>query len=350
MVAVLTWEDLPRVIYSTAGQSAPIPGPLDAFSLDNKVRFVGDRVAFVAAETEEIAYQALHLIDVEYEPLPAVLDPADAMKPGAPVIHDEKEYQNFDKSDPTKNLAAQIHIDIGNVEEGFKKADLIFEGDYEVPKVQQAHIEPHAVITYWDEDDRLVIRTSTQVPFHVRRILAPVLGLPVKRIRVIKPRIGGGFGGKQEVMIEDVAAHLTIATGRPVRLIYTREEEFIAARSRHPDENPHEDRRQKRWHDHGERNAPGHRHRRLWLPCPDCDRQYRPKSDGVVRGRWRVPQITQYPLLCRHRLHQPSAGRRFPRLRRSARLLGSGTAHGKDCPGLEPGLDCFQAQECPAAG
>jgi putative selenate reductase molybdopterin-binding subunit len=234
VVAVLTWKDLPRVIYSTAGQSAPIPGPLDAFSLDNKVRFVGDRVAFVAAETEEIAYQALHLIDVEYETLPPVMDPVDAMKPGALVIHDEKEYQNFDKSDPKKNLAAQIHIDIGNVEEGFKKADKIFEGDYEVPKVQQAHIEPHAVITYWDEDDRLVIRTSTQVPFHVRRILAPVLGLPVKRIRVIKPRIGGGFGGKQEVLIEDVAAHLTIATGRPVRLMYTREEEFIAARSRHP--------------------------------------------------------------------------------------------------------------------
>jgi putative selenate reductase molybdopterin-binding subunit len=103
-----------------------------------------------------------------------------------------------------------------------------------VPKVQQAHIEPHVVVTYWDEDDRLVIRTSTQVPFHARRILAPVLGLPVKRIRVIKPRIGGGFGGKQEVMIEDVAAHLTIATGRPVIYEYTRAEEFIAARSRHP--------------------------------------------------------------------------------------------------------------------
>jgi len=103
-----------------------------------------------------------------------------------------------------------------------------------VPKVHQAHIEPHVVITYWDEDDRLVIRTSTQVPFHARRILAPVLGLPVKRIRVIKPRIGGGFGSKQEVLIEDVAAHLTIATGRPVIYEYTREEEFIAARSRHP--------------------------------------------------------------------------------------------------------------------
>jgi len=117
---------------------------------------------------------------------------------------------------------------------GFAEADQIFEDDYIVPKVQQAHIEPHVAISYWDEDDRLVIRTSTQVPFHVRRQLAPVLGLPIKRIRVIKPRIGGGFGGKQEVLIEDVVAHLTIATGRPVWLEYTREEEFIAARSRHP--------------------------------------------------------------------------------------------------------------------
>jgi putative selenate reductase molybdopterin-binding subunit len=100
--------------------------------------------------------------------------------------------------------------------------------------VQQAHIEPHVCVTYWDEDDRLVIRTSTQVPFHVRRMLAPVLNLPVKRIRVIKPRIGGGFGGKQEVLMEDVPAHLTIATKRPVIYEYTREEEFIGSRSRHP--------------------------------------------------------------------------------------------------------------------
>ncbi len=234
VAAVLTWEDLPRVVYSTAGQSDPIPGPLDSFSLDRKVRFVGDRVAFVAAETEEIAEQALGLIEVEYEVLPALLDPAEAMRPGAPILHDEPEYVPFAGSDPRRNLAAEIRIDIGNVEQGFAEADRIFEADYEVPKVQQAHIEPHVVITYWDEDDRLVIRTSTQVPFHVRRQLAPVLKLPVKRIRVIKPRIGGGFGGKQEVLIEDVAAHLTIATGRPVIYEYTREEEFIGARSRHP--------------------------------------------------------------------------------------------------------------------
>ena len=233
--AVLTYKDIPRVVYSTAGQSDPIPGPLDSFSLDNKVRFVGDRVAFVAAESEEIAERALALIDVEYEALPAIIDSSDAMKPDAVRIHDEPEYVNFfDVAKPEKNIAAHINIELGNVAEGFSQADYVFEDEYVVPKVQQAHIEPHVVVTYWDENDRLVIRTSTQVPFHARRILAPVLNLPPKRIRVIKPRIGGGFGGKQEVLIEDVAAHLTIATGRPVRFEYTREEEFIAARSRHP--------------------------------------------------------------------------------------------------------------------
>lgn len=233
--AVLTYRDIPRVVYSTAGQSDPIPGPLDTFSLDHKVRFVGDRVAFVAAESEEIAERALELIEVEYAELPAILDARAAMRPGAPIIHDEPEYVNFfDVAAPEKNIAAHINIELGNIAEGFQQADHIFEDEYVVPKAQQAHIEPHVVITYWDEDDRLVIRTSTQVPFHVRRMLAPVLGLPTKRIRVIKPRIGGGFGGKQEVLIEDVAAHLTIATGRPVRFEYTREEEFIAARSRHP--------------------------------------------------------------------------------------------------------------------
>jgi putative selenate reductase molybdopterin-binding subunit len=234
VAAVLTWRDIPRVVYSTAGQSDPIPGPLDSFSLDRKVRFVGDRVAFLAAEDEDTARRALELIEVDYEPLPAILEPEAALASDAVRIHDEPEYVNFDASDPGRNLAAEIRIDIGDVDQGFAEADLIVEGEYSSPKVQQASIEPHAVVTYWDEDDRLVIRTSTQVPFHVRRQLAPVLGLPVKRIRVIKPRIGGGFGGKQEVLIEDVAAHLTIATGRPVRYEYTRDEEFTAGRSRHP--------------------------------------------------------------------------------------------------------------------
>lgn len=232
--AVLTHQDLPRVVYSTAGQSDPIPGPLDMFSLDSKVRFVGDRVAFVAAETAEIAERALDLIEVEYEELPAVVDMREAMQAGAVRIHDELEYVNFGESNPSKNLAAEIEFELGNVAQGFAQSEFVFEDEYIVPKVQQASIEPHIVVSYWDEDDRLVIRTSTQVPFHARRILAPVLQLPPKRIRVIKPRIGGGFGGKQEVLIEDVAAHLTIATGRPVRYEYTRPEEFENARSRHP--------------------------------------------------------------------------------------------------------------------
>lgn len=230
--AVLTYQDIPRVAYTTAGQSYPEPGPHDNFSLDYKVRWVGDRVAAVAAETEEIAQQALDLIEVEYEVLPAIFDPRESMKPGAPVIHDEPESWRIE--DKQRNLAAVIDWELGDVEAAFAQADYVFEDTYYSPKVQQTPIEPHIVITWWDENDRLVIRTSTQVPFHVRRILAPVLGLPEKRIRVIKPRIGGGFGSKQEVLIEDICAHLTIATGRPVKMEYTREQEFIASRTRHP--------------------------------------------------------------------------------------------------------------------
>jgi len=230
--AILTHQDVPRVAYTTAGQSAPEPGPHDNYSLDTKVRFVGDRVAAVAAETEEIAQRALDLIEVEYDLLPTIFDPRQSMQPEAPVIHDEEESWLIEDKD--RNLAAVIEWELGDVEAAFKEADHVFEDTYYSPKVQQAPIEPHVVVTWWDEDDRLVIRTSTQVPFHVRRILAPVLGLPEKRIRVIKPRIGGGFGVKQEILLEDICAHLTIVTGHPVRMEYTREEEFAASRTRHP--------------------------------------------------------------------------------------------------------------------
>ncbi len=230
--AVLTYKDIPRVPYTTAGQSWPEPGPHDQYSLDYIVRFVGDRVAAVAAETLEIADQALKLIKVDYEIKPAVLDLRKAMDPDAPRIHPEPE--SYRIHDASRNIAAHLHAEVGDVQRGFAESDLIVEGEYIVPQVQQTPIENHIVITYWDEDDRLVVRTSTQVPYHVRRIIAPVIGLSPRRIRVIKPRIGGGFGVKQEVLLEDICALLTIATDRPVKLELTRAEEFRSSRSRHP--------------------------------------------------------------------------------------------------------------------
>jgi putative selenate reductase molybdopterin-binding subunit len=229
---VLTYEDVPRVIYASGGQTWPNPHPWDQVSLDSKVRHVGDRVAVVAAESPEIAKAALKLIEVDYEVLPAVFDPLETMQPGAPIIHDEADAVGI--ADVERNIAVKIHAAAGDVEQGLAESAHRFERTYRVHQVQQASIEPHIVVTYWDEDERMVIRTSTQVPFHVRRMIAPLIGLPVKRIRVIKPRIGGGFGGKQEMLIEDLCAHLTIATGRPVRFEYTRAQEFTSARSRHP--------------------------------------------------------------------------------------------------------------------
>jgi putative selenate reductase molybdopterin-binding subunit len=230
--AVLTHEDIPRVKYASGGQSYPQPPPFDQVVLDNKVRHVGDRVAVVAAETPELAQRALRLIDVEYEVLPHVLDPEAAMQEGAPVVHDEPDTEGI--YDAERNIVHHIEAEIGDAEAQWAKADYVFEREYRTPQQQHAHMEPHVCITYWDEDDRLVVRSSTQVPFHIRRMLAPLIDVPVKRIRVVKPRIGGGFGNKQEMILEDLCAHLTIATGRAVRMEYTRRQEFTSSRSRHP--------------------------------------------------------------------------------------------------------------------
>lgn len=230
--AVLTYADVPRVIYASGGQSYPNPPPWDQVSLDSKVRYVGDRVAVLAAETSDIALEALKYIEVDYEVLPAVFEAEEALKSDAPQIHDEPDAVSI--ASPERNLAAEIKANIGDLEQGITDSDHVYERTYKVHQVQQGHIEPHVVVTYWDEEDRLVIRSSTQVPFHVRRMIAPLLNLPVKRIRVIKPRLGGGFGGKQEMLIEDLCAHLTLATGRPVRFEYSRELEFTSSRSRHP--------------------------------------------------------------------------------------------------------------------
>jgi putative selenate reductase molybdopterin-binding subunit len=235
VVCVLTHQDVPRVLHTTAGQGFPEPSPYDTPILDDKVRHVGDRVAAVAAETRSIAEKALKLIDVDYELLQPVFDIRQADAPGAPVIHDEPDCKAVIPVPflPQQNIAAQVDMRIGDLDAGFAVSDVIVEHETETHYGQHTPIEPHVTICYQDEQGRLVIRTSTQVPFHVRRIVAQALQIPVRKIRVIKPRIGGGFGAKQEVL-EDIVALLCLRTGRPVKLEYTRAEEFISTRTRHP--------------------------------------------------------------------------------------------------------------------
>jgi putative selenate reductase molybdopterin-binding subunit len=230
--AVLTYRDVPRVPHTTAGQAWPEPSPKDTYLLDWKVRFVGDRVAAVAAESRAIAEEALRLIEVEYEDLPPVLEIEQAMAPGAPVIHDEPDSTGI--HDAAHNVAGFILKEIGSVERGFREADHIFEREFRTQRQQHCSIEPHITISWLDPDNRLVIRSSTQVPFHARRQVAQILQIPLQRVHVVKPRIGGGFGGKQEMLLEDICGALALATRRPVKIEYTREEEFFMARSRHP--------------------------------------------------------------------------------------------------------------------
>jgi len=229
---VLSHENTPATRYTTAGQGWPEPSPYDARMFDTKVRFVGDRVAVVAAETKKTAVEAAALIDVEYEPLDAVFSIDEALAKGAPVIHDEDDA--VDVWDAARNTAAAVEFTIGDVERGFAESDVVVETTCETQYAQHAPLETHVCRSYLDDDGRLVLYSSTQVPFHARRIVARVLDFPIHRIRVVKPRIGGAFGVKQEVLLEDVCGLVTLRTGRPALWEYTRQEEFVASRTRHP--------------------------------------------------------------------------------------------------------------------
>ncbi|MHA2272873.1 MAG: xanthine dehydrogenase family protein molybdopterin-binding subunit [Candidatus Hodarchaeales archaeon] len=238
---VLTYENIPRLIHTTAGQGYPEPSPYDSYILDNKVRFVGDRVAAVAAVSEQIAEEALRLIHVEYDVLPAILDPEKALDPNAPVIHDEPDAKAVIPVfyDSKKNHVAHTDFTFGDVEAELQNADFTFERKFKTHYAQHCPIEPHVCLAYYDshdasEHDRIIVRTSTQVPFHARRIIAQALDIPMKQLRVIKPRIGGGFGTKQEVLLEPLVVLLCLRTRKPVLLEYSRKEEFISARTRHP--------------------------------------------------------------------------------------------------------------------
>ncbi|WP_137043031.1 molybdopterin cofactor-binding domain-containing protein [Pseudolabrys sp. FHR47] len=233
VVAVLTHEDAPATLFSTARHEVREIDPDDTRVLDNVARFIGQRIAAVVAVSEAAAEEGCRRLKVDYEVLPAVFDPEAAIKPGVPRLHDKGPESRI--KDASRNLAAEAQGDrVGDIAQGFAEADVIHEGTYFVPRVQHAHLETLCAIAWVDETGRLNVRSSTQVPFLTRDELARVFGLPQDKVRVFCERVGGGFGAKQEMLTEDIVALAALKTGKPVKLEFTREEQFTGATTRHP--------------------------------------------------------------------------------------------------------------------
>jgi putative selenate reductase molybdopterin-binding subunit len=232
---VLTYKNVPRNIVTRAGQGYPEPSPRDKFILDEYVRYIGDEVAAVAAEDEETAILALKLIEVEYEVLEPVLDFEKAVDHTS-IIHTEKEaHEMFPIGfQPNRNIAAEYSMSYGNMEETLEECEYVITETFYTQAQNHTAMETHSCFSYIDLQGRLNIVSSTQTPFHVRRIVAEALGINIESIRVIKPRIGGGYGGKQALHGEFLTALTALRTGRPAKLIYSREEVFEASYSRHP--------------------------------------------------------------------------------------------------------------------
>jgi len=232
---VLTYKDVPHVSFSRAGQGYPEPSPHDKFILDEYVRYVGDEVAMVAAIDERTAEEALKLIKVEYEVLEPVLD-FETAENNKSIIHPEDGIKEMFPIgfDPKRNIAASYEMEVGNVEEELKKSDVIVDETFYTQAQAHAMLETHSSNARLDMHGRLVIYSSTQTPYHMRRIMATTLGIPNSQIRFIKPRVGGGFGGKQAFHGEFFCALTTLRTGLPSKLVYTREEVFGASYTRHP--------------------------------------------------------------------------------------------------------------------
>ena len=231
---ILTWEDAPKTRFTTAGQTYPELSPYDRKILDERVRYVGDAVAIVAGENEKCVDRALKMIKVEYEVLKPVLDFREALD-NEVVVHPEEDWEVKVPISPDvkRNLICHDVMEEGDVEAEFEKCKYVIEETYLTKANQQTMMETFRAYTYKDAYGRLVCVASTQVPFHVRRILATALDTSKSNIRVVKPRIGGGFGAKQSVINEIFPALVTWKTGKPAKIIYSRKESQIVSSPRH---------------------------------------------------------------------------------------------------------------------
>ncbi len=234
VACVLTHADVPRIPYTRAGQGHPEPSPHDKFILDEYVRYVGDEVAVVAAADEATAAAALEALKVEYQVLPAVLD-FETAADHPTVIHPEPEIHDMFPIgfEPKRNIAAAYAMEVGDVEKVLSDCAVVVGGTYYTQAQAHVALEPHTAFTYLDLHGRLNVVSSTQNPFHTRRLMAQALNMSARNIRVQKPRLGGGFGAKQTVHVEPYAALVTLATGKPAKVVMTRKEVFEATFTRH---------------------------------------------------------------------------------------------------------------------
>ena len=318
--AAITSDDLPDHRFGSSIQDEP-------FLARGKVRYAGEPVAAVAAISKDIARKAIDLIDVEYEELPGVYDALEAMRPDSVLVHEglgEYEMEGVYNRYPGTNIVGHTKIRRGDVEQGFADADEVYEDVFTTQNVQHCSMEPHVGIAKVDEDGSVTVWTSCQSPYNALRDMANALGLPHNKIRVICTDMGGGFGGKNYLRIEPlVVALASHANGRPVKVAFTRDEEFIASVCKHPvhltfKTGVKRDGTIRRAQDQG-----GIRHRRVCRHGSARGPQRRVQRIGAVPDTQRVGGF----LL---RLHEQPAGRLVPGLRRAAAHLGARVADGHD--------------------
>ena len=234
IACVLTYEDVPKIRHTLGGYVYAMGSPFDRYILEDTVRYVGDAVAIVAGETEACVDRAIRLVKVDYDVLEPVLD-MDAALDHPSVIHPEGDYQAdaFIGGQRFRNLMAHYESANGDVEAAFERCDLVLEESFHTRANSHTMMETFRTYTYYDQNGKLTVVSSTQIPFLCRRTVAQALGMPVHMVRVVKPKVGGGFGAKQSLVSELLCAIVTVKTRRPAKIVYTRRESFRSSNSRH---------------------------------------------------------------------------------------------------------------------